>query len=76
MAPRYRITLAGEERKDLEALTRNGKTGAKKFISARTLLLCDAGPDGPAWKGKTPAETATVPVDFTEISIGDQCRGK
>ncbi len=49
MAPRYRVTLTEQERKDLEALTRNGKTGAKKFIHARALLLCDAGPDGPAW---------------------------
>ena len=49
MAPRYRVTLTEQERKHLEALTRNGKTGAKKFIHARALLLCDAGPDGPAW---------------------------
>ncbi len=49
MAPRYRVTLTRQERKDLESLTRSGKTGAKKFIHARALLLCDAGPDGPAW---------------------------
>jgi len=50
MAPRYRVTLTEEERKELVALTRNGKTGAKKFIHARALLLCDAAPDGPGWK--------------------------
>ena len=50
MVPRYRVTLTEEERKELEALTRNGKTPAKKFIHARALLLCDASPDGPAWK--------------------------
>jgi len=55
MLPRYRITLTKQERQDLEALTHNGKTGAKKFIHARALLLCDAGPDGPAW---TVADTA------------------
>jgi transposase len=49
MAPRYRVTLTEQERKYLEALTRNGKTGAKKFIHARALLLCDAGSDEPAW---------------------------
>ena len=49
MAPRYRVTLTEQERKYLETLTRNGKTGAKKFIHARALLLCDAGPRGPAW---------------------------
>lgn len=55
MPPRYRVILTEQERKDLEVLTRNGKTGAKKFIHARALLLCDAGPDGPAW---TVADTA------------------
>ncbi len=50
MTPRYRVTLTTQERKELEALTRNGKTPAKKFIHARALLLCNASPDGPAWK--------------------------
>lgn len=49
MSPRYRVTLTKDERNELEALTRNGKTPAKKFIHARALLLCDASPDGPAW---------------------------
>ncbi len=60
MPPRYRITLTKQERKELEALTRNGKTGAKKFIHARALLLCDAGPDGPAWTVATAAEALGV----------------
>ncbi len=50
MVPRYRVTLTTQEHKELEALTRNGKTPAKKFIHARALLLCDASPGGPAWK--------------------------
>jgi len=41
--------LTKEERQDLETLTHRGKTHARKFIHARALLLCDAGPDGPAW---------------------------
>lgn len=49
MAPRYRVTLLESERAHLESLTHNGKTGSKKFINARALLLCDAGPQGPAW---------------------------
>jgi len=60
MLPRYRVTLTKEERKDLEASTRNGKTGAKKFIHARALLLCDAGPDGPAWTVANTAEALGV----------------
>jgi transposase len=49
MAPRYRVTLSEEERGELEALTRRGKTPARRFIRARALLLCDAGAHGPAW---------------------------
>jgi len=49
MSPRYRVTLTKEERKELEAMTRRGKTHARKFIHARALLLCDAGEDDPAW---------------------------
>ncbi len=49
MSPRYRVTLSKEERKELETLTRRGKTHARRFIHARALLLCDASVDGPAW---------------------------
>ena len=49
MSPRYRVTLTKEERKELESMTRRGKTRARRFIHARALLLCDAGADGPAW---------------------------
>ena len=49
MSPRYRVTLTREERKELESMTRRGKTHARRFIHARALLLCDAGADGPAW---------------------------
>jgi transposase len=50
MAPRYRVTLTQYERSVLESLTKKGKTHARKFMRARALLLCDAGPGGPAWK--------------------------
>ena len=46
MTPRYKVTLTEEERGQLEALTRSGKTAASKFVHARALLLCDAGPHG------------------------------
>ena len=49
MPPRYRVTLTEEERKELEFITRSGKTHAKRFIHARALLLCDASDDGPSW---------------------------
>jgi transposase len=50
MAPRYKVTLAEDERRQLEILTRTGKTAASKFVHARALLLCDAGEHGDPWK--------------------------
>jgi hypothetical protein len=55
MAPRYRVTLTSEEREELATLTKTTRTNAKRFLYARALLLCDAGPEGPAW---TVADTA------------------
>lgn len=50
MAPRYKITLTERERGQLTAMTRSGKASAAKFMHARALLLCDAGPHGDPWK--------------------------
>ena len=60
--PRYRITLTQEEREMLEAVTRCGTTNASKFLHARALLLCDAGPHGSGepWKVAEVAEALGV----------------
>jgi len=60
MSPRYRVTLTEQERSELEALTRRGKTHARRFVHARALLLCDAGPHGPAWAVADVAEALGV----------------
>ncbi|MGO8700041.1 MAG: IS630 family transposase [Limisphaerales bacterium] len=60
MAPRYKVTLTEEERGLLESLTRSGKTAAPKFVHARALLLCDAGPHGNPWKVADVAEALGV----------------
>jgi transposase len=60
MSPRYRVTLTKDERRELEVLTRCGKTNARRFAHARALLLCDAGPDGPAWNVGDAAEALGV----------------
>ncbi len=60
MAPRYKVTLTMDEREELKALTRNGKTGAKVFIHARALLLCDAGEGASPWKVADVAEALGV----------------
>ena len=60
MSPQYRVILTKKERKELVALTRRGKTHARRVIRARALLLCDAGPDGPAWKSADIAEALGI----------------
>lgn len=60
MKPRYRVTLTERERQELEALTRTAKSNAKQFLYARSLLLCDAGPQGPGWAVSDTAEAMGV----------------
>ena len=66
MVPRYRVTLTKEEREELESMTRRGRIEARRFINARTLLLCDAGPEGPAWKVADVASALGVSVRSIE----------
>ena len=49
MAPRYRVTLAIEERKYLEEISTKGKRAARTVLYARALLLLDAGECGTQW---------------------------
>ncbi len=78
MKPRYRVTLTAEEREDLDALTKTAKTNAKRFLYARALLLCDAGPRGPAWTvadtaeamGVTPRTVEHLKKRFVEEGLG------
>ena len=55
MKPRYRVTLTEQERRELATVTKTGKTNARRFVYARSLLLCDTGPQGSGW---TVADTA------------------
>ena len=49
MAPRYKVTLTKEERKELEELSTKGKRAARTVLYARALLLLDAGEYGQKW---------------------------
>jgi transposase len=64
--PRYKVTLTEDERCRLEALTRSGKTMAPKYVHARALLLCDAGPLGKSWKVSEVAEALGVTARTVE----------
>jgi len=60
MAPRYRVTLTEEERKDLETISSKGKRAARTVLYARALLLLDAGEHGPKWVVSKVAEALGV----------------
>jgi hypothetical protein len=55
MEKRYRVTLTGEERQDLQKLVSVGKAAARKLMRARVLLLADQAEGGP---GKSDPEIA------------------
>ena len=48
MEKRYRVTLTGEERQDLQKMVSTGKAAAKKLVRGRILLLADQNPEGSA----------------------------
>jgi hypothetical protein len=49
MVPRYRVTLAPEERDQLGKFSTTGHRAVKAVQHARALLLLDAGASGPKW---------------------------
>jgi hypothetical protein len=40
---RDKVNLTGEQRENLEQISRNGYAAAKKILHARILLMCDEG---------------------------------
>jgi hypothetical protein len=46
---KFRVTLASEERQQLEKLVSAGKSAARRPTHARVLLLADEGEHGPGW---------------------------
>jgi hypothetical protein len=58
----YRVTLAADERAELEALIRKGTGAAQRLARARILLKADQGTDGPAWADERVADALDVAV--------------
>jgi hypothetical protein len=65
MAVRYRVTLTEEERTELEGITKDGKTPAKRFLNARARLLCDVNKEGSHWT----VETIAIALGVTPRTI-------
>ena len=56
MPKKYRVTLAPEERSELERIIRSGKAAARKLSHARVLLKADEGAGGPGLSDDEVAE--------------------
>lgn len=88
MAVRYHVTLTDEECIELQRLTKDGKTPAKRFLNARALLLCNESEGGPHWTVGKVAEALGVTSrtiehlkkqfveDSLEVAIGRKTREK
>ncbi len=46
---RYVVRLSAEERRQLEAMIRKGKSAAQRLLKARILLKADVSDDGEGW---------------------------
>ena len=70
MAPRYKITLTKEERRDLKAISTKGKRAARTVLYARALLLLDVGKHAQEWILSKVAETlVTTPCSTEHLKI-------
>lgn len=57
---RYRVTLTGEEREELERLLARGKADVRKLRHARILLKADEAEGGPGWTDERIVEALDV----------------
>ena len=63
---KYKVTLTGDERRELHGMIAAGKAAAKRLTHARVLLKADAGDGGPAWPDARIAEATEVSVATVE----------
>jgi transposase len=56
MSKKYRVTLTGEEREELESLLARGKADVRCLKHAQILLMADEVDDGPGWSDERIAE--------------------
>ena len=66
MAKRYRVTLEGSEREELQKMISRGKAAARKLAHARVLLLADQAEGGPGQKDEDIATAVAVSVATVE----------
>jgi transposase len=59
-AKRYRVTLALDERQQLQQRLAAGRAAARSLLHARVLLKADESPHGPAWTDEQICEALEV----------------
>jgi transposase len=65
-AKRYRVTLTGEEREDLEARVSKGRVNAREMRRAQMLLMADETQAGSGWKDADISKALGVSVRTIE----------
>jgi transposase len=63
---KYKVTLTGDERRELHGMIAAGKASAKRLTHARVLLKADAADGGPAWRDARIAEATELSVATVE----------
>jgi transposase len=66
MAKKYIVRLSEEERRELEALVKKGRSAARKRLHAEILLKVDEGEHAPAWKDADIIEAFEVDIRTVE----------
>jgi transposase len=66
MPKKYRVTLTGAEREELESLLARGKADVRCLKHAQILLMADEADDGPGWSDERIAEAVHAGVTTIE----------
>ena len=61
---RYVVRLSAEERRQLEAMIRKGKSAAQRLLKARILLKADVSEDGEGWSDSRIIEALETSVSM------------
>jgi hypothetical protein len=61
---RYVVRLSAEERQRLEAMTRKGKSSARRLLKARVLLKADVSDEGEGWSDSRIIEALETSVSM------------
>ena len=61
---RYVVRLSAEERRQLEAMIRKGKSAAQRLLKARILLKADVSDDGEGWSDSRIIEALETSVSM------------